>query len=36
MVDIYVSLIKAGRKTLADVPEQIRQEVADKLAAETK
>ena len=31
MVEIYVSLIKKGRKTIDDVPEKIRAKVQAKL-----
>ena len=34
MVKIYVSLIKKGRKTIDDVPEEIRAEVQALLDAE--
>lgn len=33
MVGVYVTLIKAGRKTLEDVPEQFREAVALALEA---
>ena len=32
MVEIYVGLIRAGRKALRDVPEVIRAEVGARLA----
>jgi len=34
-VDIFYALVKSGRKAIEDVPESIRQQVADKLAADS-
>lgn len=34
MVDLYVKLIKAGRKTLEDVPEKLRDAVKKALEEE--
>lgn len=33
MVQLYVTLIKAGRKTLNDVPEKYREAVKEELGA---
>ena len=33
MVQLYVTLIKAGRKTLDDVPEKYREAVREELGA---
>ncbi len=33
-VNIFYELVKSGRKTVEDVPESIRQQVADRLAAD--
>lgn len=33
MVQLYVTLIKAGRKTLDDVPEKYREAVKEELGA---
>jgi len=34
-VGIFYALVKSGRKTIDEVPESIRQQVADKLAADS-
>ena len=34
MIPVYVSLIQAGKRTLEQVPERIRDEVADSLGQE--
>lgn len=34
VIDVYVRLIQRGALTIEDVPTEVRQEVADKLAAD--
>ena len=34
MVDLYVALVKAGRRTIEEVPEKFRAKVEEKLKAE--
>lgn len=34
MVDLYVALVKAGRRTLEEVPEKFRAKVEEKLKAD--
>lgn len=35
MVDLYVALVKAGRRTIEEVPEKFRAKVEEKLRAES-